>query len=118
MPSSRCVVQGCSNTSDPGNGISLHNPPNNKILSGKWKTFAKTQRANFNAENRFVVCSEHFEETCFSRSIHLKTCRQFEKKRQMSQPMSIVKETVEGTAVRLVLFHFAAIFLLINFSKL
>ncbi|XP_031552628.1 THAP domain-containing protein 1-like, partial [Actinia tenebrosa] len=71
MPSNRCVVQGCSNKSDPKNGISVHSSPINKLERAKWKRFVTTHRINFEPENRFTVCSEHFEDSCFERAVHV-----------------------------------------------
>ena len=74
MPSSRCVVQDCSNTSDHTAGISLHKSPTNESLRRIWVKFVQTKRANFNpgpAQLRFMVCSEHFANECFERLIHL-----------------------------------------------
>ena len=71
MPSSRCVVQGCSNPSNPKAGISLHNSPVNPSLRAQWKRFVCAHRANFNPPGRFVVCSEHFTEDCFAWTIHV-----------------------------------------------
>ena len=71
MPSSRCVVQGCSNLSNPKAGISLHNSPVNPSLRAQWKRFVSAHRANFNLAGRFVICSEHFTEDCFARTIHV-----------------------------------------------
>ena len=71
MPSSRCVVHGCNNVSNPKEGISLHNSPVNPSLRAQWKRFVCAHRANFNPQGRFVVCSEHFTEDCFARTIHV-----------------------------------------------
>ena len=75
MPGSRCVVQGCSNSSDHRAGISLHCSPVNKVDRDKWVRFVKTHRANFTAQGRFMVCSEHFDEKCFERIIHIEGSR-------------------------------------------
>ena len=52
MPSTRCVVQDCSNTSDKNAGISLPKSPNDESL-------------------RRMICSEHFSTDCFERLFHL-----------------------------------------------
>ena len=72
MPASRCVVQGCSNISDVHKGISLHRCSPDKLTCALWKRFVRTHRANFDPDSRFVVCSVHFEESCFERSVHMK----------------------------------------------
>lgn len=73
MPSARCVVIGCNNFSDKEKGISLHLSPKNKGDSDKWKRFVRTKRLNenFKPTGRFVVCSAHFENDCFTRSVHI-----------------------------------------------
>ena len=72
MPSCRCVVQECSSVSDLDKGISLHCSPTDKTIYAKWKRFVRTHRANFDPVDRFVVCSVHFEGSCFERPIHIK----------------------------------------------
>ena len=47
MLSCRCVVQDCSNRSNPKLGISLHKPKTS-FERQKWKAFVRTHRANFN----------------------------------------------------------------------
>lgn len=71
MTGHRCVVQGCSNCADHASGISLHQCPVNRSEREKWMRFVRTRRANFNPTGRFVICSEHFSEDCFERSMHL-----------------------------------------------
>ena len=68
---SRCVVQGCSNSSNPAAGISLHWSPASKGLYAKWKAFVCLHRKNFNPKGRFMVCSEHFNKDCFKRLFHM-----------------------------------------------
>ena len=74
MPSTRCVVQDCSNTSDKNAGISLHKSPNDESLRRIWVRFVQTKRANFypsTRETRFMICSEHFSTDWFERLFHL-----------------------------------------------
>ena len=47
MPSSRCVVQDCSNTSDKNTGRSLHKSPNGESLRRISVRFVQTKQANF-----------------------------------------------------------------------
>lgn len=77
MPSNRCVVQGCSNQSDPKNGISLHLSPTDKTECAKWKRFVDIHSANFEPQNRFVVCSKHFEGSCFERVMNVQGIKRF-----------------------------------------
>ena len=71
MPASRCVVQDCTNGSNPREGISLHNsPPSGSILSS-WKRFVSSHRKNFDPTCRFVVCSKHITDDCLAKSYHV-----------------------------------------------
>jgi hypothetical protein len=67
MPPSRCVVQGCSNSSRPKSGISVHLSPENKSQRDQWVRFVRAHRANFNPQGKFGVCSYHFEIQCFQK---------------------------------------------------
>jgi hypothetical protein len=71
MPSSRCVVQGCSNFSNIEKGISLHFSPgvNKKSEQEQWLRFVRTHRANFKPQGRFAVCSNHFESKSFTKAL-------------------------------------------------
>ena len=74
MPSSRFVVQDCSNTSDKNAGRSLHKSPNDKSLRRVSVRFVQTKHANFypiSREIRFMICSDHFSTDCFERLFHL-----------------------------------------------
>jgi len=65
----QCVVQGCNNTPNLEEGISLHISPKNKTLRDKWARFMRTHQANFTPQGS----SEHFGEECFfERSLHVK----------------------------------------------
>ena len=66
----RCVVQGSNNKSNPKEGISIHISPSGKMLSAKWKKFVLLYRTNFEPGDRFAICSNHFEDSCFSRLLH------------------------------------------------
>ena len=70
MPSCRCVVQDCSNKSNPKLGISLHKPKTS-FERQKWKAFVRTHRANFNPKELFKICSVHFTADCFERAVHV-----------------------------------------------
>ena len=75
MTGSRCVVHGCSNRSNNAAGISLHRSPVNRFYCEQWVRFVRTHRANFEAKGVFVVCSEHFQEQCFERALHVQGFR-------------------------------------------
>ena len=72
MPSSRCVVHGCSNYANRNAGISLHLSPIENKIRVLWVQFVKTHRVNFNPTGRFVICSAHFDDQCFERR-HIET---------------------------------------------
>ena len=67
MPSSRCVVRGCSNVA--GHHISIHTSPNDRRERQKWINFVKLHRANFTPSGVFAICSDHFSPDCFHRTI-------------------------------------------------
>ena len=54
----RCVVQDCSNKSNPRIGISLQTPKSNYELA-KWKAFVRTHISKFNTMGLFKICSVH-----------------------------------------------------------
>ena len=67
MLGSRCDVQDWNNHSDRAVGIGLHSP------SAKTRdVWLRTKRKNFNPKpgTKFVICSVHFEEHCFTRPFH------------------------------------------------
>lgn len=80
MVGRRCVVQDCSNCSNRAAGISLHASPTHKTTRDAWIRFVRTKRKNFHLSDkaRFVVCSVHFEERCFTRAFDPSQRRQIE----------------------------------------
>ena len=70
MPVGRCVVQDCSNKTNPRIGISLYSPKSNYELA-KWKSFVRTHSSNFNPKGLFKICSVHFSSDCFERTVHI-----------------------------------------------
>ena len=76
MVGSRCVVQGCDNRSNRAAGVALHSPT--EKTRDVWLRFMRTKRKNFNPKpgTRFVICSVHFEESCFTRPFHPSQRRQ------------------------------------------
>ena len=74
MPSNRCVVQNCSNVSNPSKGIPIHQSPSNSATYAKWIRFVRMHRAKFSPQGTFVVCSEHFSPECFQR-VHMQGSR-------------------------------------------
>lgn len=80
MVGSRCVVQDCSNGTDRAAGIALHASPTDSTRD-VWLRFVRTKRKNFhpNPRTRFVICSIHFEETCFTRAFDPSQRRQIKR---------------------------------------
>ena len=78
MVGSRCVVQDCSNCSNRAAGMALHASPTDKNTRDSWIRFVRTKRKNFHpgAKTRFVICSVHFEERCFTRAFDRSQRRQ------------------------------------------
>ena len=66
MVGSRCVVQGCSNKAA---GLALHASPTDRTRD-QWVRFVRIKRKNFfpQPQAKFVICSVHFEENCFTRA--------------------------------------------------
>lgn len=52
-------------------GISMHMFPNDEIIRGKWERFVRKHRANFIATKSSVLCSDHFEPSCYERVLNL-----------------------------------------------
>ncbi|KFM75356.1 THAP domain-containing protein 3, partial [Stegodyphus mimosarum] len=67
MPTA-CCAYGCSNNNIKykckENKISFHLFPKNEILRKKW--ILSIKRENFNPTHTTRICSEHFEEDCFT----------------------------------------------------
>ena len=67
MPN-RCVVYGCSNTSNTCEGIALHaipfrndDRPETKKRRKVWVNFMKQKRTKWEPSSHFVICSKHFK---------------------------------------------------------
>ena len=69
MVGSRCVVQGCSNRRNKAAGLALHASPTDRTRD-LWVRFVRIQCENFfpQPQAKFVICSVHFEENCFTRA--------------------------------------------------
>lgn len=61
---------GCSNGSNRVAGITLHASPTDKSTRDSWIRFVRTKQKNFHPslKTQFVICSVHFEESCFTRA--------------------------------------------------
>ena len=69
MVGSFCVVQGCSNRSNKAAGLALHASPSDRTRD-QWVRFVRIKRKNFfpQPQAKFVFCSVHFKENCFTRA--------------------------------------------------
>ena len=67
MVGSRCVVQGCSNRRNKAAELAFNTSPND-ITRDLCARFVRTQCENFfpQPQAKFVICSVHFEENCFT----------------------------------------------------
>ena len=59
----RCAAGNCSNTCDNGI-ISLHKWPKDKNIARQWTRAVRTTR-DFTPSSSHLLCSAHFEESCF-----------------------------------------------------
>nr|XP_057941933.1 peroxynitrite isomerase THAP4-like isoform X2 [Doryrhamphus excisus] len=66
----RCVAGFCSNTR--ADGVSLFTFPKDPIRRSKWTRQVQRTRAKWMPSNSSVLCSAHFEDTCFDASPQLK----------------------------------------------
>lgn len=55
----------CTNTSY-STGISMHKFPSDKVVCQKLTSFVRKHRPNFKPSKTMVLCSAHFEPTCFT----------------------------------------------------
>lgn len=62
-----CAAFGCHNDSKKERNVSFHRFPKNENLRKRW--IAKLSRENFEISKHTVLCSEHFEPTCFERDL-------------------------------------------------
>ena len=69
MVGSRCVLQGCSNRRNKAAGLALRASPTDRTRD-LWVRFVRLQCENFLPQPlaKFVICSVHFEENCFTRT--------------------------------------------------
>jgi hypothetical protein len=59
----KCVLYGCSATSDQLKGFSVHSFPKEPHIRRQWVRFVQTTRADFvapKAKSSAVICSQHF----------------------------------------------------------
>ena len=68
-----CVAGGpnnvsCQNTSYT-EGVSIHYFPTDPVVKQKWTRFVRIHRANFKPVKSSVLCSAHFEPSCFTKRL-------------------------------------------------
>jgi len=71
MPT-RCIVAGCNTASgfESGQGCSFHSFPKDEGVRRKWTIAVKNQRKDWKGPTASsVLCSKHFEDSCFENSI-------------------------------------------------
>ncbi|XP_022804423.1 uncharacterized protein LOC111341700 [Stylophora pistillata] len=68
----RCVVQDCDRVADKQLGISVHTSPGTGTERAMWKRFVSQHRKHFKPKGTFGICSLHFTNDCFTRSVHIK----------------------------------------------
>ncbi|PIK47529.1 putative THAP domain-containing protein 10-like isoform X3 [Apostichopus japonicus] len=67
----RCIVDGCNNVS--GKGISTYKLPTDKKIKELLVSFVNNTRSNFKRPTQHtVICSDHFDENCFSIATNLR----------------------------------------------
>ena len=59
-----CVAAGCNKSNR--DGVSLHKFPNDEVLRKKWMDQVKRHRDKWEPTEYSVLCSLHFEQSCFT----------------------------------------------------
>ena len=59
-----CVAAGCNNTNK--DGVNLFKFPKEKTLRKRWADQVKRHRDKWDPTDHSVLCSKHFEESCFA----------------------------------------------------
>lgn len=65
-----CVAFGCNNKWEKDSKISFHRLPKDPLLKNRWIQNIKREGKLPKDEN-FLVCSAHFEKTCFQRDLQV-----------------------------------------------
>ena len=63
-------LKSCNNTYGV-QGISMHKFPEDEEVRKNWVKFVRRHRPNYTPTSAAVVCSAHFEESCFATRYHL-----------------------------------------------
>ena len=64
-------LQSCKNTTFT-EGITMHQFPSDPVIRGKWVKFVQRHRHDFREASKYAsLCSAHFEDSCYTRSMPL-----------------------------------------------
>ena len=101
-----CVAAGCSNTYKEG--VSLFHFPKDSVMRKKWADQVKKIRDKWEPTDHSVLCSKHFEESCFETDTLLMGSLGLGKKKiylkadavptLFSKPISALKRTTPSEA--------------------
>ena len=83
----RCVAAGCSNTNKDGFSLLLF--PKDANLRKKWADQVKRTRANWMPTDHSVLCSKHFEDSCFEDSTRLSEAMGMKKMKLRLKPNAV-----------------------------
>ena len=77
----------CTNrTHTEGVSIQRHMFPKEEVRRAKWERFVRKHRPNFKAAQASVLCSVHFEQTCFHRLLNVGDSRQNRRLKETAVP--------------------------------
>ncbi len=82
-----CVAAGCNNSNQ--DGVSLHKFPSNSALRKKWVDQVKRHRDKWEPTAYSVLCSQHFEPSCFMADSILSQSLGLGKKRACLKPDAV-----------------------------
>ncbi len=82
-----CVAAGCNNSNQ--DGVSLHKFPSNSTLRKKWVDQVKRHRDKWEPTAYSVLCSQHFEPSCFMADSILSQSPGLGKKRASLKPDAV-----------------------------
>ena len=78
----RCVAAGCSNTYSEN--VSLFKFPKDPVLRQKWVKNVQRMRAQWSGPSEHsVLCSQHFDSSCFERDSELASQMGMQKRRRL-----------------------------------
>ena len=100
----RCVAAGCSNTYS--DNVSLFKFPKDPVLRHKWVKNVQRTRAQWNGpSDHSVLCSQHFDSSCFERDSDLASQMGMQKRRRLKEdavptlferPRALMSQVVSG----------------------